>query len=74
MRGRAARVEILPMAAFSVVNRLPQALAELKLDAVGADAGVLVAAPNETPQDNGAPGWECAVLRKDGSTGREAEV
>lgn len=74
MRGRAARVEILPMAAFSVVNRLPQALAELKLDAVGADAGVWVAAPKETPQDNGAPGWECAVLRKDGSTGREAEV
>lgn len=74
MRGRATRVEILPMAAFSVVSRLPQALAELKLDAAGAGAGVWVAAPKEAPQQNGAPGWECAVLRKDGSTGREAEV
>ncbi len=68
------------MAALSVVNRLPKALGELKLGGEGArpaeadDGSVWVASAEEVPQDNGAPGWECSILRTDTSKGREKQV
>jgi hypothetical protein len=69
------------MAPLSVVNRLPKALGELKLDedsrsagGDGDDGSVWLASAEEVPQDNGAPGWECAILRADTSKGRAKQV
>eukprot|EP01043_Picozoa_sp_COSAG02_P053452 COSAG02_NODE_5902_length_3942_cov_10.008314_4_plen_415_part_00 len=68
------------MAALSVVNRLPKALGELKLGGEGArpaeadDGSVWVSSAEEVPQDNGAPGWECSILRADTSKGCDKQV
>lgn len=70
----ASRIEIVQLRAVSVIQRLPKALEALGLHQAAKDGDVWVASPEQVEQDTGAPGWECPILRKDESSGRETEV